>query len=216
MGGMFDPVHDGHLQLAQQVKQLCDLDEILLVPCGLPVHRPRAHTPSAARVAMLELACRGKEWLHVDPRECLSNGPSYTYTSLTAIRAGQRASIFHLLLGLDAFLSLPTWYRWLDLFDLAHIVVVARPGYELTQATLDPVLQLELEKRRVRCIEDCKDSAAGKILVLNVSTPAISSTEIRDMLRNQRDISQFLNKDVATYIRTHKLYQQRGVKFEIN
>ena len=207
MGGMFDPVHEGHLQLAQKVKQLCDLDEILLVPCGSPVHRPQANTAAVARIAMLELACRGKDWLHVDSRECLSNNPSYTYTTLSAIHSEQPASVLHLLLGLDAFLALPTWYRWLELFDLAHIVVVARPGYELSGAKLEAVLQHELEKRKALSIEDCKHSSAGKILVLNVPTPAISSTEIRDMLRNERDISQYLNKDVATYIRTHKLYQ---------
>jgi nicotinate-nucleotide adenylyltransferase len=216
MGGMFDPVHDGHLQLAQQVKQLCELDEILLVPCGSPVHRAPANTPAVARLAMLELACLGKEWLHVDTRECLSSKPSYTYTTLSAIRAEQPDSVLHLLLGLDAFLAFTTWYRWLDLFDLAHIVVVARPGYQLSEANLDPVLWHELGRRKATGITDCRNSSAGKILVLNVPTPAISSTEIRDMLRNQRDISQYLHKDVAAYIRNYQLYQQPGVKFEIN
>ena len=207
MGGMFDPVHEGHLQLAQQVKQLCELDEILLVPCGAPVHRPQAHAPAAARVTMLELAVREKDGLHVDTRECLSSTASYTYNTLSAIHAEQPDAILHLLLGLDAFLALPTWYRWRELFVLAHVVVVARPGYELAEAKLEPALALELGQRKARTIDECKHSAAGKILVLNISTPAISSTEIRNLSRNQRDVSHYLNKDVATYIHTHKLYQ---------
>ena len=144
---MFDPVHEGHLQLAQQAKQVCDLDEILLVPCGSPVHRPHANASAAARIAMLELACRGQAWLHVDTRECLSNTPSYTHNTLSAIRSEQPDSKLHLLLGLDAFLMLPTWYRWQELFSLAHIVVVARPGYTLEKTELEPVLRHELEQR---------------------------------------------------------------------
>ena len=210
MGGMFDPVHEGHLQLALQVKQRCELDEVLLVPCGSPVHRPKAIASAEARIAMLELACRDKQWLHVDSRECLSISPSYTYTTLSGIHSERPDSILHLLLGLDAFLSLPTWYRWLSLFDLAHIVVVSRPGYALSEAQLEPVLRHELERRKTTNIEDCKHSSAGKILVMDVPTAAISSTQIRDMLRSGRDASAYLNKDVGTYIRTHKLYQQQG------
>jgi nicotinate-nucleotide adenylyltransferase len=207
MGGMFDPVHEGHLELARQVKQLCQLDEVLLVPCGSPVHRPRAIAIPASRIAMLELAIRGTEWLHVDPREGLSNAPSYTYNTLSAIHAEQPAAILHLLLGLDAFLVFTTWYKWREIFDLAHIVVVARPGYALSTGMLEPELRNELVKREVHSLDGCRQNPAGKILLLNVPMPAISSTEIREMLQKKRDISQYLNKDVAAYIHTHQLYQ---------
>jgi nicotinate-nucleotide adenylyltransferase len=207
MGGMFDPVHEGHMELARQVKQLCQLDEVLFVPCGSPVHRPRAIAIPAARIAMLELAVRGTEWLHVDPRESLSNAPSYTYNTLSAIRAEQPAAILHLLLGLDAFLLFTTWYKWREIFDLAHIVVVARPGYALSTEVLDPELCDELAKREAHSLEDCRQTPAGKILLLNIPTPAISSTEIREMLQEKRDISQYLNKDVAAFIHTYQLYQ---------
>lgn len=207
MGGMFDPVHLGHLQLAQQVQQLCELDEILLVPCGSPVHRPRAHAPATARIAMVELACRDMEGMHIDARECVSNSPSYTFNTLTAIRSEQPDSMLHLLLGLDAFLALPTWYRWREIFALAHMVVVSRPGFEMSETTLDPVLWQQFAQRKARNLDDCQDEFAGKILMLDLPTLAISSTEIRDMVRSQRDTSQYLNKDVATYIRAHKLYQ---------
>src|SRR5688500_7659491 len=197
MGGMFDPVHVGHLQLAQHVRELCELDEVLLVPCGSPVHRPGANAPAVARIAMLELAARGKEGFHIDSRECLIDTASYTFNTLTAIHSEQPDSILYLLLGLDAFLVLPTWYRWQELFGLAHIVVVARPGYKLSEQLLDPGLRRELQQRQVKGVEECRNAKFGRILVLNVPTPAISSTEIRNMVRNQRDISQYLHKDVA-------------------
>jgi nicotinate-nucleotide adenylyltransferase len=207
MGGMFDPVHEGHLELAQQVKQLCQLDEVLLIPCGSPVHRPRAIATPAARITMLELATRDTDWLHVDSRECLSNAPSYTYNTLRAIRSEQPSAILHLLLGLDAFLVFNTWYKWREIFDLAHIVVVARPGYVLSTDMLEPELRDELVKRKALNVDDCRQGPAGKILMLNVPTPAISSTEIREMLRKKRNTSQFLNDDVAAYIHAHQLYQ---------
>jgi nicotinate-nucleotide adenylyltransferase len=204
---MFDPVHEGHLELAQQVKHLCQLDEVLLVPCGSPVHRLGAIATPDARIAMLELATRDKEWLHVDTRECLSAAPSYTYNTLSAIRSEQPSAILHLLLGLDAFLAFTTWYKWREIFELTHIVVVARPGYVLSAAVLEPDLREELAKREARNLQDCNPASAGKILLLNVPTPAISSTAIRDTLRAGRDASQYLHKDVATYIHAHQLYQ---------
>lgn len=207
MGGMFDPVHEGHLQLAQQVRHLCQLEEVLLVPCGSPVHRPRAVASPAARIAMLELATRGKDWVNVDSRECLSDAPSYTYNTLSAIRAEQPSAILHLLLGLDAFLAFTTWYRWREIFDLAHVVVVARPGYILSADMLEPELSEQLERRETRDVEDCKQASAGKILLLDVSTPAISSTEIRALLHAERDASQYLNENVVSYIHAHQLYQ---------
>ncbi len=207
MGGMFDPIHRGHIQLAQQVHQRCALDEILLVPCGSPVHRGRAHVPAAARIAMAELACRNIDGMHVDARECLSDLPSYTYNTLSAIHSEQPASRLLLLLGLDAFLALPTWYRWQDIFALAHVVVVSRPGFEISEAALDPVLWQEFFKREAKDPDDCKQSSSGKILMLDIPTLAISSTRIRAMLRSREDVSQYLNEDVAAYIRDHELYQ---------
>lgn len=207
MGGMFDPVHEGHLQLAQHVQQLCELDEVLLVPTGSPVHRPCATATSAARIAMLELATRGKSRVKVDARECLSGAPSYTYNTLNAIHSEQPAAVLHLLLGLDAFLALTTWYRWRDIFDLAHVVVVARPGYVLSIDMLEPELREQLTRRQARVVEECKQVPAGKILLLNVPTPAISSTEIRRLLAANKDASQYLNRDVVSYIHAHQLYQ---------
>ncbi len=207
MGGMFDPVHLGHLQLAQQVQQFCELDEILLVPCGSPVHRPRAHAPAEARMAMVELACRHIEGMQLDARECLRDSPSYTFDTLNAIHSERPDTVLHLLLGLDAFMALPTWYRWREIFLLAHVVVVSRPGFKMSEATLDPALWREFEQRKVGNLASCKDAPAGKVLMLDLPTLAISSTEIRNIVRSQRDASQYLNKDVATYIRAHKLYQ---------
>jgi nicotinate-nucleotide adenylyltransferase len=207
MGGMFDPVHLGHMQLAQQVQRVYELDEILLVPCGSPVHRPRAHATDEARIAMVELACRDVEKMRVDARECLSKSPSYTYNTLSAIQAEQPASVLYLLLGLDAFLALPTWFRWQEIFLLAHIVVVSRPGFEMSNATLGPVLWREYMQRRAVNQDDFKQTDSGRIVMLDVPTLAISSTEIRNMVRSRQDTSPYLNKHVATYIRAHKLYQ---------
>jgi nicotinate-nucleotide adenylyltransferase len=135
LGGTFDPVHYGHLRLAEEAADALALDRVVLIPAALPNLRARPGTDAQHRLAMTRLAAADNPRLTVDDRELEREGVSYTVDTLAELRAkvGTRNPIW-LILGADAFLRLPAWSRWLQLFDLAHIAVATRPGYALEEA----------------------------------------------------------------------------------
>lgn len=207
MGGMFDPVHLGHLQMAENARQLCALDEVRLIPCGNPVHRHPAQGSAEQRMQMLELAIENLPGLRVDARECRSAAPSYTFNTLSELRNENPAAVLYLLLGLDAFLALHTWYQWKELFNLAHCVVAGRPGYAFNEAHLDRELRAHASARLTTSCTDLAEASCGRVLLVTMATPPISSTGVRQLLRTGADTSNLLPPAVAEYIGNCGLYQ---------
>ena len=120
-GGTFDPIHLGHLCVAWEAAELLDA-EVLMMPAGLPPHRPPPIASAAQRLAMLQVALRGQSRLIPDGRELAREGASYTVDTLAGLRAEQGDRPLVLLLGADAFAGLPGWHEWQRLFELAHRV----------------------------------------------------------------------------------------------
>ncbi len=149
LGGTFDPVHYGHLELARELRAALPLSPVCLLPAGDPPHRAAPSASAADRLAMLRLAVAGYPGLEVDAREIERPGPSYTVPTLEALRKEDVARPLALIVGADAFLGLPAWHRWRELFGLAHVVVVARPGVEFDLERA-PALLAEWEHRHVR------------------------------------------------------------------
>jgi nicotinate-nucleotide adenylyltransferase len=207
MGGMFDPVHKGHVQLATSAQSHCKLDAVKIIPVGTPVHRDQSVASADQRIAMLELAAAPHDWLQVDARECRSNAPSYTYDTAVALRAEHPDALLFLLLGLDAFVALDTWHRWQDLLGIVHFLVAVRPGYAWESCRLDRGFRQEVASRRVMTVDAAAQYAAGKILLASLDLPDISSTQVRRMIRKGEDISALVPAEVARYIAAHKLYQ---------
>ena len=216
MGGMFDPVHLGHLQAAAAARASCGLHQVLMLPCGNPVHRGAAFTDAAHRCAMLRLAMQGKSWLQLDPRECDSAEPSRSYNSLLALKQERPHETLCFIVGLDAFLSLATWYRWREISTLAHLIVITRPGYSLpavagletgANEAVNAVLT-ELAARRCESASALADSPAGRILLLEAATPALSSSQLRSQLQAGEPVTGLLPPAVAVYIEEHRLYRQ--------
>lgn len=207
MGGMFDPVHLGHLALAQQARRQCQLDRVLLLPCGSPVHRAAAQASAEQRIRMLELAtANDTAWLQVDARECQRQAPSYTIDTIEALRQELPAAVLCLLVGLDAFLGFAHWQRWRELLDLVQLVVVSRPSYILDVATLPALLAAELAARQVSPAAS-GTAGAGSIVLAKLATPALSSTAIRTALCRGAEIHTFLPPAVAEYIHAQGLYR---------
>ena len=207
MGGMFDPVHNGHGLLAQSARQYCQLDSVKMFPCGTPVHRSNAVAAAEHREAMLKLACGDHDWLQIDKRECASAAPSYTYHTVSALRAEHPSATLFLLLGLDAFLALDTWYRWQDLFALVHMVVAVRPGYKFEPGTLAPAFRQVVGARLAGQANDAAQHAAGRILLVALDLPDISSTQVRRLVHAGEDISALVPAAVADYIAAKALYK---------
>lgn len=203
MGGMFDPVHRGHILAAEAVLNALDLDELRLVPCKLPNHRHPAAAQVQDRLNMLQLASGHNPRLRVDDRECQRAGVSYTVDTLASLRAEYPSATFVLLTGADAFAGLLKWHRWWDLFELAHLCVVNRPALHIPPP---PELNQELQRRGVETAEQLFRCMHGKIFVYNLLDADISSTQIRHMLQQSCDLSGKITQEVLNYIRDKSLY----------
>ena len=130
LGGTFDPIHYGHLRTAFELWQALKLAEVRFLPTGNPPHRERTLADAALRVEMVRAAVADQPPFVVDDREVRRAGASYTVDTLTELRSENPERSLCLLLGMDAFLGLPNWHRWRELFDLAHVVVAHRPGWK--------------------------------------------------------------------------------------
>ena len=136
-GGTFDPIHFGHLRTALELMQRLEFDELRMLPCHMPPHRDNPLAAPSQRLGMLQLAVQEVSELGVDDREIERGGVSYMVDTLQSFRDELGASVsLSLVVGMDSFLTLPKWYEWERIPDLAHIVVVARPGSERPQLAL--------------------------------------------------------------------------------
>ena len=203
MGGMFDPVHNGHIEVALAVLELLQLDQVAMVPCGTPNHRKEALCSPQQRLEMLQLATRDFPGIFADDCELKRAGISYTYDTLLSLRAENKQGVLFLILGIDAFNSLPDWYRWQDLFGLCHFVVINRPG-----STIDPasVIGQELIKRQVFSVEALRANSEGNIYILEHLAIDISSSLVRERLSNKQELGHMIAPAVDEYLSEHKLY----------
>ena len=204
-GGTFNPVHYGHLRSALELVERLQLQQLRLLPCAVPPHRETPLCSAANRAAMVELAVAQEPMLACDLRELQRAGKSYTIDSLMELRRelGADQSLC-LIMGCDAVLQITSWHRWQELLDWAHIVVIARPGWQLPDT--GEVAQW-LARHRLDAVDALRQQPAGGILVEELRPLAISSTEIRNLLGAGRSVRYLLPEPVLDYIKTYNLYQ---------
>lgn len=199
LGGTFDPVHKGHIQMALEAKAALGLDELRLIPCHQPYHRDQApHLDSQQRLHLLRLAIVEFDGLMIDDRELARSGATYTVDTLTELRQelGDNCSLV-LLMGVDAYQGFERWHRWQDIQQLAHIGVMTRPGFTLAGDTVLPSYS---------DVQDAIDEhPAGARVLLSLSAMDISATQVRAQLAQQQ-IPDTLSAPVADFIRTNHLY----------
>jgi len=184
LGGTFDPVHIGHLRVALEAAEALSAP-VHLMPAHVPPHRPVPVASAAQRVAMLRAALAGQDRLQLDTRELDRSEPSYTVDTLRQMRTEFGAARpMILLLGADAFAGLPTWHNWRELFDLAHIAVMTRPGHD---ARLPADMETEVVARRARLAADLRTTPSGKVLDLPVTPLEVSASAVRALLAAGRD-----------------------------
>jgi len=192
-GGTFDPIHYGHLRTAFEVLQALQFDEVRIMPCGRPPHRGEPVAAPETRLAMVRAATAGQHGFVVDDRELSREGPSYSVDTLAALRSEFPLRPIALIIGMDAFLGLPKWYQWREILQLAHIVVMHRPGWRAPD--IGPLGEL-LADRGTHRIGDLHQAKSGHIYILDVTQLEISSTEIRELVASGRD-PRFLMPDAV-------------------
>lgn len=204
-GGTFDPVHRGHIAIAQDLKQHLQLDELRLVPARVPPHRAQPQACEEDRLAMLKLATAATE-LSVDDRELRRNSISYTIDTLASMRSelGAACSLV-LCMGHDAFAQLDGWHCWRDLLTHAHIAVASRADCDMQ---LNPAVEQLLAQRQTSDPAALKSTTAGFIYLAQLSQIPVSSTLVRQELASTRHCAQ-LHPDVLHYIQQRGLYQSR-------
>jgi nicotinate-nucleotide adenylyltransferase len=212
LGGTFDPVHLGHVALAEAAIKGLPLAEVLWLPSGSPGHRDVPVAGARHRLAMLRLAAAGNARYRIDESELGRSEPTYTVHSLTRLRAelGDGQPLV-LLLGSDSFLSLPTWLRWRELFALAHIAVATRPGYVPGDGGPAPELSAEIVRRAARP-EQLGASAAGRIARFAMPPMDVSASAVRAALAAGADVGHLLPAAVLAYIQAQQLYSRETGK----
>ena len=209
LGGTFDPIHLGHIAAAEAAQQALDLDAVMLVPSHIPPHRqdPVGAT-GEQRFAMAQLAAAGRPGWTASRIEVDREGPSYTYDTLKELSIRLKPDSTHqpenqaastqlfFILGADAFAEIATWSRYPAVLDLAHFVVVSRPGI-----TLDSL------HARVPSAFSPRPSAKTRVILVEAATPDVSSTDIRRRARAGDSLTTLVPDAVADYIHAHRLYR---------
>ncbi len=205
-GGTFDPIHQGHLQLALYVQQHCQLEQLQLLPCHLPPHRAHPGVSSEHRAAMVELAIAPYPALTLNKLELGKQSPSYTVETLEILRRQYPNDTLCFVIGMDSLCAFTRWHRYQDILRLCHLLVCQRPGYaENTEATM------LLQSYGAQNIQELQSQQTGKILLLQNPLFDISASQIRAGLQQnepQQTPSPALQiPAVMTYIQQHGLYQ---------
>ncbi len=215
-GGTFDPVHQGHLQAAMDIKDRFDIETVYLIPAALPPHKPvRGMAHAGDRIKMIRLAISACPGLRVSDVELKRPGPSYTVDTVTYFKGifpGDIELLF--LLGVDAFFEIDTWKSFKSLLKLIPFVVMTRPDGPSMD---DDMGQRGVEKFiRSRISDGYRYVSEKECFVHNENQPvyfatvrpvAISSTQIRDKLRSGRSIHRMVPKPVENYIINQGLYK---------
>ncbi len=206
LGGTFDPVHHGHLRSAVELCEMLSLDQVHMIPSQLPPHREAPGVAATDRLAMLAAGIDDTPGLRADDRELHRSGPSYSVDTLASLREefGERTRLV-MALGVDAFLKLAEWHEPERLFELSHLVVIARPGHA---ALPGDALKALIKGREVESSESLFATPAGRLLHLRLpSSMDISATELRRRLQAGLSVRYLLPSAVETYIQSSGLYR---------
>lgn len=197
LGGTFDPIHLGHLRLAEEVSETLGLDRVHFVPAAVPPHRPQPVLSADARLELVTAAVAENPGFIPDDRELQRNGASYTIDTLQDFRRSHPDHHCVLILGMDAFNGLTHWHRWRELLDWAHIAVATRPGADLAESAAQLLLEHALSATQFR------RRAAGGIVRIEITRLDISATAIRAALRAGRSVRYLVPECLLNALNRH-------------
>ena len=208
LGGTFDPVHNGHLHLAEQAQRLFNLDKVLFIPAYRSPHKLSLEPVSCEhRLAMLTRALEGLPRFSMDTIEINKNKVSYTIETLKTLRSNHPYWNIFLILGADAFHTIDTWKQCSQLLDFCNIVVGTRPGTELKVSnSIRNKLSLSTSKTNVRVFKNLQKGT--EVIFFQISPLEISSKDIRQRIHSEEEVKNLLPPSVDHYIMQHRLYRK--------
>lgn len=194
LGGTFNPIHIGHLILAQNSIEYCKLDEIIFIPSGISYFKEQKNMTSAYdRYKMTELAIVNNENFSVLDIEIKREGNSYTYETLLELNNLYNNCEFYLIFGADILFTIETWKNPQIIFENANIICAKRDSY--------------VQDEYMNKIKELEEKYGAKIILMSIPELDISSTFIRDSLKAGKSCKYYLNDSVIEYIKEHKLYE---------
>lgn len=218
LGGTFNPIHFGHLRMAQELTNALGFNEVRFIPSANPPHKITPTVSAEHRAQMVQLAIEDNALFTLDRRELRRIGASYTIDTLQSIRSeiGSDASLC-LMMGNDAFTKLNTWHHWQHLLDFCHIVLVKRPSsasnslagtgsLSNAQPPLHKELELLLHNHYTENADDLKFQQAGYIHMQSITALDISSTAIRASFEHKQLPRYLMPQLVIDYITINQLY----------
>jgi nicotinate-nucleotide adenylyltransferase len=207
LGGTFDPVHYGHLRMAEELADMLEFESVRFIPSANPPHKPLPSTRAKDRCEMIKLAIASNPRFLLDDRELKRAGASYTIDTLLSLREELGGHIaLCLIMGSDAFAELDRWHRWQEILQHCHIALVERPNAPLA-GSFRTELQSLLDHHMVKSAEQLSTSPAGHISVQRITALDISATAIRHHVINGRSTRYLLPDAVIAHIQQHQLYQ---------
>lgn len=209
LGGTFNPVHYGHLRVSEEVRQEIGLERVLFIPSGNPPLKALDLAPAAQRFEMTRLAIGTNPLFELSDIECRSQEKSYTVETLVALRERFPGKEFYFILGIDSFIEIPQWRRPEKLMELAHFVVVSRPGFSFS--SLDALITADAETFRALDARELNIHRGNlrngrEIILANVARLDISATIIRGLVQRGMSIKYLLPENVESFIISQGLY----------
>mgnify|MGYP004448688125 FL=1 len=193
LGGTFDPIHIGHLEIAKSIYEQLHLEKIIFIPAYIAPHKVgQDFAPAMDRYIMTKLAIEPYPYFTVSDMELKRSGVSYTYDTLVELHKIYPEHEFFFIIGADSVTGLHTWHRYQEMFELTTFVGAERPGYDNSAI--------------VQAVKNLGKRAEEKIMLLDTPENSISSTSIREKIRKGESLNGLVPRAVEAYILEHKLY----------
>jgi nicotinate-nucleotide adenylyltransferase len=208
LGGTFNPIHLAHLRIAEEVRETCTLDQVLFIPAATPPHKELAgNTSFVHRLAMVEAAIADNPAFVASDLEGRRGGKSYSVHTLELLHQQAPGHDYFFIIGMDSFLEITLWKDYQRLFELANLVVAARPGFTGD----DPLLLLPVAIRGRFCYDSgakkLRHDSGTSVFFVEETQLAISSSGIRRLIAQGRSIRYLVPEAVYGYILNEALYR---------
>ncbi len=214
-GGSFNPIHNGHLHIANYVHQTLSLDQVIFIPTGDPPHKPATSlAPAQHRLEMVRQATQSHKEFVVDEQEARAPQISYSVDTVTRLKnTFPNETSLGFIIGLDAFLDFPSWKQANHLLDICHMIVCSRPGTTFSQLQsmplLPPLLLTDLDTldHTIGSRMNIDLPSRNKVTLLSIPPYDVSASHIREQIALKHPIGQWLPPSVESYIIQHEIYQ---------